>query len=121
MAWTISFEGQEFSSDDLTIEELEAVEKVSGEPWSMLNPIRSVASAKALLSVALIRKGLTDEEVAEKLGSLTVKDFRSVFDWQTEEGEPGPLELAGKSTSASSSSGPRGGSTGGRRKSAKSA
>lgn len=116
MAWKIRLDEVEFSSDDLTLEELEAVEETSGEPWSMLNPVRSVKSAKALLAVALMRAGVPDEEIGQRLGALTVKDIKDVFDW--EEDSSGPLGVA---TSSGSSSGPRGGSPGARRKSAKSA
>ena len=117
VAWIVKWDGEEMSSDDLTMEELEAIEDMTGGSWSMLNPVRSVKDAKALLVVAMIRGGADKPDVEKRVRSLTVADIKDAFDWRADDADP----LAVVATSTESPSGPRAGTDGRRRKSAKSA
>ena len=81
MAWRIVFDGSQVVSDELTVGELEAVEKAAGAPWSLLNPLKSVQQAKAFLGVLMVRSGLTDEQMTERVGRLTLGDIKEAFQY----------------------------------------
>jgi hypothetical protein len=129
MPWQIALDGVEVSSDDFLIEDLEAAEKASGEPWAVQNPLRSVKVARAWLAIAMARSGSTDAEIAERLGVLTLKTIKNVFSLIPDEGEEtdaaAPLAMVKPkpstpaSTTQESSPGAPGGSPGGRPKRAK--
>jgi hypothetical protein len=116
MAWMIRFGGVELDSDDMTIEELGEVEKVSGVPWSIANPMREIAVAKGFIAVMLLRSGKSEAEVVEALKALTLRDLKAAFEYRSDEGgetpgegeEPDPSRPSG-STSRASSRGGRGG------------
>lgn len=80
----------EASTDDLTLNELETAEKVSGVPWSILNPLRSIPVARALLALLLIRQNLStgmDQAAAEgkaleMAGQITGAQLSDAFTWQ---------------------------------------
>lgn len=61
----------EASTDDLTLDELEIAERVSGVAWVAMNPLRSTKVAKGLLALLLIRQNLSsgmDRATAEDKG-----------------------------------------------------
>ncbi len=122
MTWRITFEGLTLDSDDFTIEELGAAEKIADTPWSILNPLRNVLAAKAFLSITLLRRGLADTEVQARLNSLSLKELKNAFEWvpetedsETPEGEE-QLELPLDLTTPVSSPSVRKGSAGARTK-----
>ena len=116
MPWIVKFDGDTFSSDSMTIEELEAVESFAGS-WAMLNPVRTVSSAKALLFIVLSRRGLSDEDIAERLGQVTLAEMKGAFEWVPEpEGDDLPVPLdrkrkAKKKTASSTRKSPKAGRT----------
>jgi len=85
MTWKIKWDGEEFSSDDMTIEDLGSIEKATGEPWSTANPLRTVRVAKAFLAVALLNGGRTDDQVAQVLSTVTLKTLKNVFTYEPDE------------------------------------
>ena len=78
--WKVSYGGQSLLVDDLTMDELEALEQSTGVSWSLLNPHNSVAQAQGFLALLLIRDGKTDEEAREAIKAMTVRDFKGVFE-----------------------------------------
>jgi len=117
MTWIVKWQGEEYSSDDFTLDELGRIEKESGTAWSVLNPLRTAAVAKAFLRVALARAG----EEPGKVDKLTAGQIKWCFDFRPDEAdkdivsegtEPDPLT----STSPDSSPGEVGASHGPRKK-----
>lgn len=130
MSWEITYQGNHLNSDDFTLDELEAVEKASGVPWSILNAYREVRVAKALLAVLLVRLGQSDAQMTDTLTKLTMRDIKNVFTWIPEDGEEknnevddsDPLEQTNlRQISPNSSTGVSGITTGPRKKRANSA
>lgn len=122
MTWLVNLRGTRFSSDDMTIAELGEVERVSGVPWSAANPFRQVAVARGFAAVALLRAGISEDQITETLEGLTLADLKGAFEYIPDEPIPDngggavPLPRAAPTTRGSSSGGPRGG--GHRKKSA---
>lgn len=90
MSWLVTLGGKTYSSLDLTLDEVEALERISGDPWVLLNPFAKVSAAKAYLAVFAIREGHTDEEVAKIVGSLTIGDLRDAFRYVDDEEPKAP-------------------------------
>jgi hypothetical protein len=110
MPWIVTFDGVQLDADDMTVEELGEVERISGVPWSIANPLREVKVAKAYIAVALLRTGRDKSEVASRLAALRQRDLKGVFDWreddqegQGEQEELDPSDPPPAPTSASSS------------------
>lgn len=124
MSWTVRWRGQEYSSLDLTLDEVEAVEKVADLPWSVVNPLARVAAAKAYLAVFLMRDGLNDDEIRAQLGALRLRDIAAAFEYVPDEPEIAPAAeeaeeesgaldpTNGARSSPRGSRGPRTGTTG---------
>lgn len=97
MSWLIKWDGSEMNSDDLTIADLGRVEKEADTPWSVANPFREVAVAKAFLAVAMRRSGMPDRDVTAAVDTLTLRKLKGAFQWidddadgQGEQEEPDP-------------------------------
>ena len=112
MAWMIKYQGQTLDSDDFTIEELGEVERASGEPWSVVNPLRSVKVARAFLAVLMLRT-MDKDEVPSALKALTLKKMRTAFEYRSDEEDDdasgvaqGPLESPEETTPESSAGEP---------------
>ena len=85
MSWLIRWDDVEMSSDDMLIEDLENVEKSTGSPWSVANPLRDIKVARAFLAVAMLRSGKTEEQVADALGKITLATLKTAFDWKPDD------------------------------------
>jgi hypothetical protein len=107
--WVIRVGDVEVLSDDFLIEDLEAVEKTSGVPWSIANPLREIKVARAFLAVAMVRQGKSDREVEAELRTLTLRTLKNTFDYRADEDEdtteddadplpPSPLRTSRKSS-----------------------
>jgi hypothetical protein len=111
VSWLIKFGGVELDSDDFTIEELGEVEKVSGVPWSLANPLREISVAKAFLAVVLLRTGTSERDLMKELEALTLGKIKRSFEWvddgsdQEGEEEPDPSDQPPSQTSPPSSPG----------------
>lgn len=119
MAWTIRLDGNEASSDDFLLDDLAYVEKAAKTPWSIANPYKDIAVAKAFLRVSLIRSGVSEEDADGRLATLTLGELKSAFDFTEDDtgGQKGKSQGPTTSTSRSSSGGARSGSAGPRKKS----
>jgi len=106
MTWIMRVPGGEVSSDDFTLDELELVEKQTGTPWSISNPLRSVAVARAFLKVAVVKSGGSPQDVDK----YTLRELKNRFDFRadddddeaTGEGVDAPPPLARTSRESSS-------------------
>lgn len=71
---TYKLDGQEFEVSDLTLDEVESIEKELGITWGEMNPAISGTQAKAVLSRFLARtKGL--DEARRIVGPMTITEF----------------------------------------------
>ena len=113
MTWLIRLpDGSQASSDDLTLDDLEAIERESGAPWSTAAPLNSVPAARAHLRAAYRRAGLDPD----RGGTLTLRTIKATFEhvpdvpWPGDDGaqDADPLDRS----SPGSSPGPSAGSGG---------
>lgn len=74
--WTLSVDGQVFREYDLTIDDLEAIETVTGQTWRTLHPLRSATIAKQITITLLVRRAGYEQANAEKVvGEMRGNDF----------------------------------------------
>lgn len=78
--WRVSYGGAEMTLDDLTWDELEAIEASTGVPWGLLHPLKDARVAQSLLAILLVRGGKSDEDAREAVRAMTVRQFKDVFD-----------------------------------------
>jgi len=103
--WLIHIDGQTVESDDFLIEDLEQIEKATGVPWSISNPLKEIKVAKAFLATAMLRIGKSNEEVAAALKTVTLGTIKNAFDYKPDDAasEGGdPLGRSAKTTRGSS-------------------
>lgn len=68
-------DGTWHSTEDLTFEELEAIETTTDTPWIALNPYRSLACFRALVGAFAVRAGIADSDLSSWLNGLKAKDI----------------------------------------------
>lgn len=108
MPYRVSFEGEAFNTDDLTLDEAIAIEKVTGRSWVLINPFRSAEDCKAIIAAFLARK-MGEAEAAKLVGGLSLKavldSVELIDDMPTsyENGLPDP-KVEGPGTGGSSTS-----------------
>jgi len=79
-AWIVHLDGYApVSTNDLTLDEVEVVETVSGVPYSLLNPLSSVKIAKALFVVLAMRAGESEDAAIARLGKMPLRALHSSF------------------------------------------
>lgn len=78
--------GVEFPSDQLTLDECERAETISGTPYTLLNPAARVKDAKALFLVAMLRAGNDELTAVQTLKTLTLADAIDAFTYVPAEG-----------------------------------
>lgn len=81
MSWTVTYRGVTYSSLDLTLDEVEAMENIAGVSWARLNPTTNIAAAKAFLAVFLMRDGVADADLTKQLGEVTLRDLAGALVW----------------------------------------
>jgi len=114
MTWLIKIpDGPVVESDDFTLDDLGRIEKDSDTFWSIANPLRSAAVARAFLKTAYRRAGMDETEV----DALPMKYLKSVFDFRADdepagEAETDPTPGRKARTSRNSSGGARRSTTG---------
>ena len=78
MPYRITLDGKDYNTDDLTLDEAIAVEKVTGNSWSVVVPLRSATDCKAVMRAFLLRDR-TPEEADAFLSKLSAgKALRAV-------------------------------------------
>lgn len=73
-SWVFQFRGLTWTTDDLTFDELETVEGLTGVGWKEVSPMVA-GHVPAILFVFLTRT-LSDEEAKAMVTGLRVKDIR---------------------------------------------
>lgn len=79
MAWKLDLDGVSLREDELTVGECENIEKLTGESWHTIHPLRSATHAAAVIEVALARGGEAPEKCAERARSLTMRQVLDAF------------------------------------------
>lgn len=79
MPFRVSFAGQDWRTDDLTLDEAIRIEAATGKSWMLINPFHSATDCKAII-VAFLARG-TDEATAQaKVGSLSLREVLESVD-----------------------------------------
>ena len=65
-----------FVVEDLTLDEVVAVERETGDTWVTLNPLRSAVHARAIM-VRFLARTVGEDEARRRLGGLRVADVVS--------------------------------------------
>lgn len=78
--WEIRPPGTDYvmSTDDFTLDEVESIEEQTQVPWLLLDP-SNFKVARAMLAVAMIRAGVPDEEIPERMRGWRLEDMHGVF------------------------------------------
>lgn len=84
MPFVISFDGREFSTDDLTLDEAETIEQALGITWFEMNPSRSAGQCRAIMAVFLARTS-DETEAAKRAAQITVGQARKMVRWEKED------------------------------------
>lgn len=74
-------------SDDLTLDEVDAIEQLTGVPWAVMNPLAALKQAKAWLLVAARHAGATVDEAAAMLEQLNLRGIKSAFQLHTRDAD----------------------------------
>lgn len=78
--WLVQVAGlPSLASDDLTLDEVDLVEQVTGDSWVQLNPFRSVRHAKALMAVVAMRQGDDQEQALKRASTVTLGELKTTF------------------------------------------
>lgn len=71
--WRLDLEGLSPIGDgELTLDELEVIERTVGVSWDQIDPIKSARCARAVIAAAYRRRGETPEAAAGLAGKLTM-------------------------------------------------
>lgn len=102
----VTFAGESWLLDDLTLDEFGLIEDEVAVTWIRFNPFLSSKHARAALTAFLART-MGPEEAARKIGGLSIKEAAGCFEVVPEDlpdvyEEGLPKEEAGPSTSGSS-------------------
>ena len=78
--WRVEFDGYPpVTTDEMTLDEVEMIERVTDTPWVNLNPRASMKVAKAMVVVLAMRAGMAENEAFEQLGSMNLKSIKRTF------------------------------------------
>ena len=108
MAYLVRFEGEAFNTDDLTLDEAIAIEKVTGRSWVLINPFRSAEDCKAIM-VTFLARARGEDEANKLVGALSLGDVLKAVDVAPDDLPDtfeGGLPLAEAGTSTVGSAGP---------------
>lgn len=103
-SWLVRLEGYpDTDTDDLTLDEVDLAEKVSGVPYTLMDPHLSVRVAKALLGVVLLRANLAagmaqeaaEDDAVKAAGKLTTRKLHGAFVYQAPGRKVTPPAIAG--------------------------
>jgi len=88
--FVFTVDGQKVRSDDLTLDEIVAVEGATGVGWYQLNPIESAAQCRAFL-VQIHARTRTREEAEKLVGGMTAREAAAGIDFT--EADDRPIEF----------------------------
>lgn len=64
--WSADYDGVRFTEQDVTLDELETAERLSGRNWSYIAPAASAGACRALFTAVLIHRHNMSEADAKK-------------------------------------------------------
>jgi hypothetical protein len=79
MPFRVSFGGQNWRTDDLTLDEAIKVEEVTGRSWMEINPFRSAQDCKAIV-VAFLSREMDAKAAEAKVGGLSLREVLDSVD-----------------------------------------
>jgi hypothetical protein len=92
--WRIKLDGfPDVTTDELTLDDIETVEKVAGVPWVMINPLASAKEAKGLLTILLVRAGVAEDEALKAAGKTTLQKLAHAFTYEMPERQPAIVNM----------------------------
>lgn len=94
--WTVRLELDgsrvlERTTDDLTLNQVDVVERSCGIAWGFWDPTRSARTAVALFAVLLMVNGETEDKALKLAGELPAEKLRGAFTWEPAD-EPRPAD-----------------------------
>lgn len=93
MRWQLNHPDVQVREDDLTLEEAEMIERLTGQSWATIDPYSSAVECRAILAVCLQkREGKSPSEAAAITGKIPVTDVTGML--STYEVTAGPLEAS---------------------------
>lgn len=93
MRWQLNHPDVQVREDDLTLEEAEMIERVTGMSWATIDPYSSAVECRAILTVCLQKRcGKTPAEAAAITGKIPVTEATELL--STYEVTAGPLEAS---------------------------
>jgi hypothetical protein len=98
--WRVHLDGfPDVTTDELTLDDIEQVEKVCGIPWSLINPLASAKEAKGMLALLLMRAGKPEDEALRAAGKTPLRQLAAAFSYElpdrTQPATSGPADGAG--------------------------
>lgn len=72
MPFVVSVDGEDYNTDDLTLDEAIAIERETGRSWATINPFASGGDCKAIIATFLSRT-VGAEEAAKRAGAMSLK------------------------------------------------
>jgi hypothetical protein len=109
--WCIRWDNLVLSENDITIGQAERIEKLTGESWLRLNPLRSAKHAAAIATVMVgDALGKSEDDMAVEVRNVKVSDFLTELltygdDDTPETHQDGNPPVAGTLTNTSRTSG----------------
>lgn len=74
--WRITLDGETWTEDEVTLAELQVVERITGDSWLTLNPYRSAAHLAAFMFARLVRvAGMAEADARAKVDGLTLAEI----------------------------------------------
>jgi len=80
MGFALTIDGRVYTTDSLSIDESEQLEKECGKSWLELNPIRTSTEFRATVRVLLTRDH-TPADIERILADFTVKSAMAAVEW----------------------------------------
>jgi hypothetical protein len=82
----------ERTTDDMTLNQVDVVERASGIVWGAWDPPRHARCAIALFAVLLMVDGETEDKALQLAGELPAEKLRGAFTWEPPEDPLPPAE-----------------------------
>lgn len=74
LMFVVGFAGQEWRTDDLTLDEAISIEETTGASWLEINPFRSAVHAKAII-VTFLARDMDRDAAMVKVGTASISEI----------------------------------------------
>jgi hypothetical protein len=108
--WVFKWKTHLLREADITVDQAERIEELTGTSWLFINPLRTAKHARAVVSVmGADAEGRTQIEVAAEVGAMSVESFLDLLDVEDDDTpsvyeDGNPPQAAATSTDTSSTS-----------------